>query len=54
MMYKINIEGNTINLYFDSNNNWLFFMDINTFTFGFNVINPYNYNSDSTLTIIIL
>ena len=47
MIYKINIEGNTINLFYDDVNNWLYFMDINNFNLTFNVINPYNYNTDS-------
>lgn len=47
VLYKINIENKTCNLYFDSNNNWIYFLNEINFTFGFNILNPYNYNTDS-------
>ena len=47
VLYKINIENKTVNLYFDSENNWIYFLNEINFTFGFNVLNPFNYNTDS-------
>jgi len=47
MLYKINIVGNSDNLYFDSENNFLYFLDNHYFDFRINVLNPYKYNSDN-------
>ena len=46
MLYKININGVNDNIYFDSIDNWIYFLNEVHFTFGFNVLNPYKYNSD--------
>lgn len=47
MLYKINIEGKTLNLYFDSVDKWIYFFNEINYSFGLNVLNPFKYNSES-------
>lgn len=47
VLYKININSVMDNIYFDSVNNWIYFKNTLNNTFGFNVLNEYNYNTDN-------
>lgn len=47
VLWKININSQFDNIYFDDVDNWIYFLNEINFTFGFQVLNPYNYNSDN-------
>ena len=59
MLWKINIIGNSDNIYFDFENKEIYFLNQIKFTFGFNILNPYSlysekYNKYNFLIIEIL
>lgn len=46
MLYKINLISKYDNIYYDDEDNSLYFFNEVHYSMGFNVLNPYAYNSD--------